>query len=77
MYYTVIDPPVTAFSRPEEISAWIRELRSRASRPEFQYPENRGRLDEAIEEAEQWYAESRTLHGPDRGADSEPNRPAV
>jgi hypothetical protein len=52
MYYTDIDPPVTAFSRPAEISAWIRELRSRAGRPEFQYPENRQRLDEAIEEAE-------------------------
>lgn len=52
MYYTVFDPPVTCFSRSEEISAWIRELRSQVSRPEFQDPENRKRLDGGIEEAE-------------------------
>ena len=71
MYYTVFDPPVTCFSRPEEISVWIRELRAQVSRPEFQYPENRKRLDDAIAEAERWYVESQSIHG------QAPRKPAV
>ena len=59
MYYVLIDPPVSVFSPPEAISAWIAELRSRASREEFQYPEGRKTLDEAIAEAEGWLEESR------------------
>jgi hypothetical protein len=72
MYYTLIDPPVTPFSRPEKISAWISELHSRRSRPEFQYPENRKRLNDAIQEAEQWLVESQSIH-----RSSPRDRPAV
>ncbi|HEX6751391.1 MAG TPA: hypothetical protein VF092_29135 [Longimicrobium sp.] len=73
--FTVFDPPVTPFSRPETISAWIEELRGRAGRPEFQHAENRKRLDAAIAEAQEWLARSQTraasrLRRP-------PDRPAV
>ena len=75
MYYVLIDPPVSSFSTPEEISAWITELRSRASRPEFQYPEGRKSLDFALAEAEGWLVESRSRAEPQRRRP--PDRPAV
>jgi hypothetical protein len=75
MHYILIDPPVSGFSPPEEISAWIAELRSRAPRPEFQYAEGREVLDAAIAEAEEWLQESRRRWG---GEDRRPpERPAA
>ncbi|HEX6751388.1 MAG TPA: hypothetical protein VF092_29120 [Longimicrobium sp.] len=73
--YTLIDPPISPFSPPEKITAWIDELRSWISLPEFRdHPENRKRLDEAIAEAEQYLKDSREHAGTSR---QPPNRPAV
>jgi hypothetical protein len=75
MYYVLIDPPVSAFSPPDEIRAWIQELRSRASREEFQYPEGRKSLDCALAEAEGWL--ERSQHHATGGRRHPPDRPAV
>ena len=58
MYYVFIDPPVDAVSPPEEIRAWIAELKSRESREEFQYPEGRKSLDFALAQAQGWLERS-------------------
>ncbi|HSU15267.1 hypothetical protein [Longimicrobium sp.] len=82
-YYVLIDPPVSAFSPPDEIRAWIQELRSRATREEFQYPVGQRCLDGALREAEDalrfsqrhyadWVKAERTF-GCD---DAEPDAPA-
>jgi hypothetical protein len=76
MYYVLIDPPVSVFSPPEEISEWISELRSWTSLPEFQYAGPRKVLDESIAEAEGWlersrrYAADEVPHPPDPPAAS-------
>jgi hypothetical protein len=75
MYYVLIDPPVSAFSPPDEIRAWITELRSRSSREEFQYPEGRRTLEEALAEAEEWLAESLKFAG--RTGERPPESPAA
>lgn len=75
MYYVLIDPPVSAFSPPEEIRAWIDELRSRASLEEFQFPEGRKSLDLALAEAEGWLKRAR--HSSTAGRRQPPDRPAV
>lgn len=70
--YTLIDPPVNAYSRPEQISAWIDELRGWVALPEFQHADNRKRLDAALAQAQSWLERSRSMaarqHPPDRPA---------
>lgn len=74
--YTLFDPPVNQFSPPENIIAWLDELRSQVSRPEFQSdPQNRKCLDDAISEAEGWLEQSRRRV--ERGRRFPPNRPAI
>jgi len=59
---TLIDPPVGAYSPPDEILRWIEKLRSLASTPEFRdHPENRRQLDTAITDAERFLESSRAL----------------
>lgn len=72
--YTLIDPPVSPFSPPEKIRKWVEELRGWRSLPEFQDPENRDRLEEALSEAESWLDES---HPGAFGSKQPPDRPAV
>jgi hypothetical protein len=75
MYCVFIDPPVGPFSPPEEIRAWIQELKSRASREEFQYREGRESLDLALAEAHGWL--ERSSERVKRGFGRPPDRPAV
>ncbi|HEX8903636.1 MAG TPA: hypothetical protein VF771_02200, partial [Longimicrobiaceae bacterium] len=59
--YTLFDPPVNEFSPPENISAWLHELRALASRPEFRDdPQNRQCLEDALAEAESMLVFSRS-----------------
>jgi hypothetical protein len=75
MYYVFIDPPVDAFSPPDEIRAWIAELKSRESREEFQYPEGRKSLDSALAQAQGWL--ERSSEYPRSAVKQPPDRPAV
>lgn len=72
--YTLIDPPVDPYSPEGEISAWVDELREWRKLPEFQDPENRERLEDALSEAESWLGEKR---GRASGRRHPPDRPAV
>jgi hypothetical protein len=72
--YTLIDPPVSPYSPPEKISAWVDELRGWRKLPEFQDPENRERLEDALSEAENWLKGGR---GAASGLRQPPDRPAV
>lgn len=72
--YTLIDPPVSPYSPPEKISAWVDELRGWRMLPEFQDPENRERLEDALSEAENWLKARR---GAATGHRRPPDRPAV
>lgn len=71
--YTLIDPPVDPYSPREEISAWVDELRGWRELPEFQDPENRERLEDALSEAESWLDN----RGGAAGRRHPPDRPAV
>jgi hypothetical protein len=73
--YTLIDPPVNPFSAPEKINAWIEELRTWFSLPEFQYPDNRKRLDKAMADAQRWLEQSQGRAG--TIGQRPPDRPAV
>lgn len=75
MYVTLIDPPVTSFSPPDEIRAWIERLRSWTKDPEFQHPDNRKRLDFALAEAQNWLGEA-SAYAAGRHRQP-PHRPAV
>lgn len=48
----IIDPPVSAYSSPKEIQAWLDELRQMETTPDVQ---------DAIEQAQEWldYAKRR------------------
>jgi len=72
--YTLIDPPVSPFSPSEKIRQWVEELRGWRSLPEFQDPENRDRLEEALSEAESWLDDS---YPGASGRSRPPDRPAV
>jgi len=75
VYYVFIDPPVDAFSPPDEIRAWIEELRSRESREEFQYPEGRKSLDFSLAQARGWL--ERSSEHSHSAVKQPPDRPAV
>jgi hypothetical protein len=52
--YLLIDPPVTAFSPPEEIAQWIGELEELARKPEYAARGTRALLRSALKQARQW-----------------------
>jgi len=59
--HTLNNPPVSEFSTPKAISAWIDELHRWQALAEFRDGESRRRLDEAIKQAEDWLAQAPEL----------------
>jgi hypothetical protein len=74
-YYVLIDPPITAFSKPEKIVAWIEELRTSAAEPKFQGPIARKCFEAALADAERDLEFSRTRVYPQHG--EPPDSPAA
>jgi hypothetical protein len=52
--YLLIDPPVSPFSPPEQITAWISELEQLAQRPEYAERRPRKQLRAALAQARSW-----------------------
>lgn len=59
--YLLIDPPVTHFSPPDQIVAWIAELEQLACRPEYAEKGPRKQIRSAIAEARRWLRTSERL----------------
>jgi hypothetical protein len=59
--YLLIDPPVTAFSPPDQIVAWIAELEQLAQRPEYREKAPREQIGAALVQARRWLRTSRRL----------------
>lgn len=55
--FWLIDPPVTPFSPPEEIEAWIEECRRMLKK----YPDDADWID-ALESAQRYLETSREIH---------------
>lgn len=71
--HLLIDPPVTAFSPPDQIIAWVAELEQLAQRPEYGDRANRKRIESALRQARRWLHNSGQL----RGAPSSQSRDPV
>jgi hypothetical protein len=59
--YLLIDPPVTAYSPPDQIVAWIAKLEHLASRPEYAEKGPRKQIRSAIVQARGWLRTSKRL----------------
>jgi hypothetical protein len=59
--YLLIDPPVTAYSPPDQIVAWIAKLEHLASRPEYAEKGPRKQIRSAITQARGWLRTSKRL----------------
>jgi hypothetical protein len=59
--YLLIDPPVTAFSPPDQIAAWIAELEQLAHRPEYREKGPRNQIRSAMAQARDWLRTSERL----------------
>jgi hypothetical protein len=59
--YLLIDPPVTAFSPPEQIAAWIAELEQLARLPEYGEKRPRKQIRSALAQAREWLRTSKRL----------------
>ncbi|MFL5383572.1 MAG: hypothetical protein ACJ8GN_13725 [Longimicrobiaceae bacterium] len=57
----LIDPPVTAFSPPDQIAAWIEELKQLALLPENREKGPRRQIRSAIAQARGWLRTSKRL----------------
>ena len=62
LWYVLIDPPVSPFSPPDKIRAWIETLRSWEPEENFQDEVNRANLVDSLREAEDWLVFSTALH---------------
>ena len=49
-----LNPPVTKFSEPEEIRAWVEELESLKEDPELQAQEHQSKLQRHLNDARTW-----------------------
>lgn len=49
-----LNPPVTKFSEPDEIRAWVEELESLKEDPELQAPEHQSKLQRHLNDARTW-----------------------
>lgn len=59
--YLLIDPPVTAYSPPDQIVAWIEKLEQLASRPEYAEKGPRKQIRSAMAQARRWLRTSQRL----------------
>lgn len=59
--YLLIDPPVTHFSPPDQIVAWIEKLEQLACRPEYAEKGPRKQIRSAIAQARRWLRTSKRL----------------
>jgi hypothetical protein len=69
--YMLIDPPVTPFSRPEEILRWIDDLK--ALRADPANAPCRAQVDDALSEARSYLSTSRRLAKIEHRVEIQPN----
>jgi hypothetical protein len=76
--YLLIDPPVTPFSGPDQIVAWIAELEQLEQRPEYREKGPRKQIRSAMAQARGWLRTSQRLDvaQSDRAGEAVPNRRA-
>lgn len=60
--YLLIDPPVTAYSPPDQIAAWIAELEQLARLPEYDETGPRKQIRSAMTQARSWLRTSKGLN---------------
>jgi len=67
--YVVFDPPISPFSPPEAIRAWIRELELLSAKPEYAQAPARQQVAAALSQAREWLNTSLSVHasGDSRG----------